>query len=106
MSKLSHAGKEVAPLEVIIHGDYFSVIASIIISSDSSGILPPPGGPPSGPVTREASWTAVVLYERDEVEDEVSPFVHFTCAVKAPEDWRSPRPRGLPTTLAGRPMPE
>jgi hypothetical protein len=35
--------------------------------------------------------------EREEAEDQVSPVVHPACVVKAPEDWRSPRPRGLST---------
>ena len=44
---------------------------------------------------------AVVFYrfslEREEAEDQVSPVVHPARVVKAPEDWRSPRPGGLPT---------
>ena len=56
-----------------------------------------------------ASWSAVVLYrfspEREEAEDQVSPVVHPARVVKAPEDWRSPRPGGVfrgPPNIAKR----
>ena len=32
-------------------------------------------------------------------DPEVGPVAHFRSATKAPEDWRTPRPGGLPGTL-------
>ena len=59
---------------------------------------PKPDGHRTRPCTREASWTAVVLhrfsFERGETHDKVSPIVRPTRTVKAPEDWRSPKPGG------------
>jgi hypothetical protein len=60
---------------------------------------PKPGGPLGGLFPREASWTAVVLYrfstELAEAPSRDSRGVRWSHAVKAPEDWRSPRPGGL-----------
>ncbi len=68
---------------------------------------PKPGGLPSRSGGREASWSAVALYrfssrECDEALSKVSPAVHPTLAAKAPEDWHSPKPGGLPSRSGGR----
>jgi hypothetical protein len=69
--------------------------------TDSVVALQDAGAWTSMPRTAARSWTAVVLYrfspERGEAEDQVSPVVHPARVVKAPEDWRSPRPGGLST---------
>jgi len=67
----------------------------------SSGRTPKPGGLCRLLGRREAFWTAVPMHrdrfchELAEAHDKVSPVVHFTRAVKAPEGWSSPRPGGL-----------
>ncbi len=51
---------------------------------------------------REASWSAVALHrfspDRSEAEGKVSLIVHLILIVKAPEDWRTPRPGGIPSS--------